>query len=137
GNRNTGKSSLLRYLVNRLIPQFGRVAVLDVDLGQNEFTPPGYVSLTITDTPLFSAPFAHIAWPTVFWFWHGDKTPRQDPAGYLATIAHACRTWHADYAHVPLLVNTAGWTHGFGLELLSDLVATLAPAACVAMTYPD
>lgn len=52
GQVNSGKSSLCRYIANRMLSTFEKVAYLDCDLGQPEFTPAGMLSLTILDEPL-------------------------------------------------------------------------------------
>ena len=52
GQTKTGKSTCSRTLVNSLLSRYQRVAFLECDVGQTEFTPPGIVSLTIIDTPI-------------------------------------------------------------------------------------
>lgn len=49
GPRKVGKSSMSRYLCNSLWNKHKKVAFLDLDIGQTEFTPPGCISLTIVD----------------------------------------------------------------------------------------
>lgn len=72
GAKRTGKSTFARTLVNKLLeryalspPQesfynlcwwssrYSRVAFLETDVGQSEFTPGGMVALTIVDRPIF------------------------------------------------------------------------------------
>lgn len=68
GPKGAGKSSLLRFLINdfllyafpnRLSPDLQTIAVLDCDIGQPEFTPPGMISLTLVNQPIFGPPFTH------------------------------------------------------------------------------
>lgn len=65
GPKSAGKSSLLRFLINRFVTQSTnrqippRIAVLDCDIGQPEFTPCGMVSLTIVTEPILGPPFTH------------------------------------------------------------------------------
>lgn len=47
GAKNCGKTTFSRYLLNVLLTKFKRVAYLDTDVGQPEFTPPAFVSLTV------------------------------------------------------------------------------------------
>lgn len=47
GPRKVGKSTMTRYLCNSMWNQNKKVAYLDLDLGQTEFTPPGCLSLKI------------------------------------------------------------------------------------------
>ena len=52
GPKMTGKSTVARTLLNTLLNKYKRVALLDCDIGQTEFTPPGIVSLNLVETPL-------------------------------------------------------------------------------------
>ncbi|KAF3654358.1 putative polynucleotide 5'-hydroxyl-kinase NOL9-like isoform X2 [Capsicum annuum] len=49
GPKNSGKTTLSRLLVNVLLQRYKKVAYLDTDVGQTEFTPPGLLSLTTID----------------------------------------------------------------------------------------
>ena len=69
GPRKTGKSTFARTLLNRLVTRYvytsisctgisssyryRKVAFLECDLGQSEFTPGGMVALNIIEQPLF------------------------------------------------------------------------------------
>jgi polynucleotide 5'-hydroxyl-kinase GRC3/NOL9 len=64
GPKRTGKSTFARTLLNRLVSSFTRVAYLECDVGQTEFTPPGMVALHVIDRPVFggySACFSSIS----------------------------------------------------------------------------
>lgn len=67
GAKNVGKSTYVRYLVNKMMTsntnrsrKRKRVAVLDCDVGQPELGPPGLITLTILEHPLLSPPHAHM-----------------------------------------------------------------------------
>jgi len=47
GAKNCGKTTFSRYLLNILLQKYTKVAYLDTDVGQPEFTPPAFVSLTV------------------------------------------------------------------------------------------
>ncbi|VFQ74568.1 unnamed protein product [Cuscuta campestris] len=49
GPKNCGKTTFSRHLLNVLLRRYRKVAYLDTDVGQAEFTPPGFLSLTIVD----------------------------------------------------------------------------------------
>lgn len=49
GASNCGKSTFSRNLLNVLLTRCDRVAYLETDVGQPEFTPPGFISLTIVN----------------------------------------------------------------------------------------
>lgn len=85
GAKHVGKSSSLRYVINRLLScqeekhfhqimnnnkkksnntkknNFVGVSVLDCDVGQPEFTPPGIASLTLVPKPILSPPCVHMS----------------------------------------------------------------------------
>lgn len=52
GPKRSGKSSLARASLNRLLGDFERVAWLECDLGQGEFGPGGVVGLWLIDRPI-------------------------------------------------------------------------------------
>jgi polynucleotide 5'-hydroxyl-kinase GRC3/NOL9 len=51
GARNSGKSTFARYSMNKLLSVYERIAFLECDPGQSEFTAPGMVSLNIVSKP--------------------------------------------------------------------------------------
>jgi len=65
-----GKSTLLRYLVNRILcsRDVGArgVVVLDFDPGQAEFTPPGCVAVSLIKAPLLGPNYTHLQEPERF-----------------------------------------------------------------------
>ena len=77
GATHVGKSTCLRYVINRILSNDNEhhkrentshskqkgVVVLDCDLGQPEFNPPGILSLTHVCEPIFSPPHIHIIYP--------------------------------------------------------------------------
>lgn len=124
GPRKVGKSTLSRYLANCIWSKMGRVAVLDLDPGQTEFTPPGTLALkTIQSTPLLGPPFTHQSMVDGLEYL-GFLTPTEDPKLYLSS----CKRLFAKFlasghsAGIPLIVNTMGWTTGLGLSLLQSLL---------------
>jgi len=135
GPKRSGKSTLARTLLNRLVTRYRRVAFLECDVGQSEFTPAGMVSLHVLDTPAFGPPFTHVAKKPIVAHWTGAATARTDPAHYLACVAACVQTYLVDIQHsfeddevqgeeddriadvVPLVVNTHGWNKGLGADL--------------------
>ncbi|KAG9103033.1 Polynucleotide 5'-hydroxyl-kinase grc3 [Ceratobasidium sp. 370] len=57
GGKNSGKSTFSRTLANRLTNVYRRVAFVECDLGQSEFTPGGMVSLNVLTAPIFERIF--------------------------------------------------------------------------------
>ncbi|KAG1895242.1 uncharacterized protein F5891DRAFT_1059852 [Suillus fuscotomentosus] len=131
GPKKSGKSTFARTLLNRLLTRFRRVAYLECDVGQSEFTPGGLVALNIIDTPVFGPPFTH---PSLPYRAHyvGATSPRCSPAHYLAAVQALLETYKFEIQTsmpddesidtrvtdvIPLVVNTMGWTKGLGANL--------------------
>lgn len=121
GAKGAGKSTFIRLLTNTLLSSTTRtLAYLDVDPGQPEFSPPGTVSLHLLTTPILSPTFAQN--PRPLRAHHiGYASPREDPAYYTACIIDLLTHHRAYHPNVPLIINTAGWTKGLGLELLQEI----------------
>ncbi|KAF9478424.1 hypothetical protein BDN70DRAFT_879948 [Pholiota conissans] len=136
GPKNSGKSTFARMLVNRLLGSYRRVAYLECDVGQSEFTPGGMVALNVISNPLFGPPFTH---PTLANFAHfiGSSTPRSNPSHYLDAIQALIEVYRLDIQtpalesldevdtriqdRIPLVVNTMGWTKGLGADLMHKI----------------
>lgn len=145
GPKSSGKSTLSRILINRLVTEQGSnkkrtwpgIAVLDVDPGQPEFSPPGVISLVRLDGPNLSPPFCH---PTL-----GDKniirshavaavTPGSDVENYKDCVQDLYQRYRAACPNHPLVINTPGWVQGTGLGILVDLIHEIHPAEVIYMS---
>ncbi|VDI80780.1 polynucleotide 5'-hydroxyl-kinase GRC3/NOL9 [Mytilus galloprovincialis] len=130
GGKNSGKSTLNRYLINSLLEKLDRVYFLECDVGQTEFTPPGCVSLHCVSEPVLGPPFTHQR-PAVFSCFFGGVTPADDPTRYLTCI-EKCFSKYVDLKEKgPLIVNTCGWNKGVGLALTVDIVRLVCPSLLV------
>jgi polynucleotide 5'-hydroxyl-kinase GRC3/NOL9 len=88
------------------------VAYLETDIGQSEFTPPGFVSLVIVSSPLFGPPFTHLTHPTYAYF-VGEVTPKSAISLYLHSVFKAYEDYLEHFGtELPLVVNTHGWVKG-------------------------
>jgi polynucleotide 5'-kinase involved in rRNA processing len=134
GERDTGKSTLCRYLTHRWQAACGRCLLLDVDLGQPLLGPPGRVSLHLVAGPMLGLPSRSSA-PLVS---HclGSVAATSDPEAYLAAVDSLAQTARAlaalpagsDGGRGPLLlVNSPGHSRGAGQLLLHGLVRLLDP----------
>jgi hypothetical protein len=143
GKKHVGKSTLMRFLVNVLWSKFGKVAVLDCDLGQPELTAPGLISLSVVDSPMLGPPFSnmhlsHCCFQELHWI--GTASAKEK----LSDIFSAClqlfaRFKHSQEAHfkldngsnIPLVINTHGWIEGQGQVMLEHMVSTLRPQTLI------
>ena len=171
GAKGVGKSTLLRYATNRILSlqqssnteksidskqcPTSSVAILDLDCGQAELSPPGMLTLTIISKPLLSDPPVHmvcdgscdhygsqsnndedcIKHEAAYFF--GDITSKADPDTYIQMASQLMRRYnqHQEQAkqeygsdnNIPLLVNTDGWVKGLGYEILSAIIGVVNP----------
>lgn len=95
GAKGVGKSTCLRYAVNRLLSATDAVAVIDCDLGQPEFTTPGLLSLHIVSSPILSPTHMHLREPLLSYF-VGDITSKNEPEQF----AHALQALMAKYTEL-------------------------------------
>lgn len=63
GYKNAGKSTMLRYLINKCLKKWDKILVLDFDIGQSEFSLPACISAFIIDMPLLGPNFTHLTQP--------------------------------------------------------------------------
>ncbi|CAI2171990.1 15383_t:CDS:2 [Funneliformis geosporum] len=139
GHKNVGKSTFSRYLVNKLLNVCPKVAYIESDVGQSEFTPCGLVSLNILNSPIFGPPFTHIQQPYRSYF-IGHNSPRDDPDYYLDCLRELVTVYRRDIAcgseygmyddgqvHVPLIINTHGWSKGMGYDLYLHIIGFAKP----------
>ncbi|KAI8984899.1 hypothetical protein BD414DRAFT_417604 [Trametes punicea] len=144
GPKNAGKSTFARFLLNKLLSRYRRVAYLECDLGQSEFTPGGMVSLNVIEQPVFGPPFTH---PSVPFAAHyvGATSPRSSPSHYLESVQALLQQYDVDVqdapldegrsdeadgrvvSHIPLVVNTMGWTKGLGADLTRKVEDIVGP----------
>ena len=107
------------------------VAFLDLDPGQPEYSPPGDLSLLRLQSWNLGPPFTH---PTselkqlIRAHHFGHVSPKEDQRRYfrcaLDLLDHY-RGMARDYRSCPLIINSAGWIQGNGLELISDLIQSM------------
>ncbi|RIA93095.1 hypothetical protein C1645_819814 [Glomus cerebriforme] len=139
GHKNMGKSTFSRYLVNNLLNICPKVAYIESDVGQSEFTPCGLVSLNILSSPILGPPFTHLQQPYRSYF-IGHNSPRDDPDYYLDCLRELITVYRRDIAcgpeygmygdeqiRVPLIINTHGWSKGMGYDLYLDIIDFAKP----------
>ena len=86
GAKGVGKSTCVRYMVNKLLSKTDYVAVIDCDLGQPEFTVPGLLSLHIISNPILSPTHMHLSQPILSYF-IGDITTKNEPEFFAKTLS--------------------------------------------------
>ncbi|KQK00120.1 hypothetical protein BRADI_3g47450v3 [Brachypodium distachyon] len=141
GPGNCGKSAFSRLLLNTLLERYQTVAYLDTDVGQPEFTPPGFVSLHVIEEPAKDFTMLYLRSPKRCFFF-GDVCAHKNPKLLLS-----CTFGLYDYflkelyrfnevdnplkSAIPLVINTSGWVKGIGLHVLSEILRYVSPTDVV------
>ncbi|MCJ1286197.1 Polynucleotide 5'-hydroxyl-kinase grc3 [Xylographa opegraphella] len=146
GPKGAGKSTLTRLLTNEFVlksPGGSGVCFLDLDPGQPEYSPPGDVSLVHLKSYNLGPPYTH---PTIangsentpIRAHHvGGITPRDDPHHYTQCVLELYSTFRGLFQQqqpCPLVINMCGWIFGAGLDLLEELVRSMALTDVVYMS---
>lgn len=160
GAKGVGKSTYLRYITNRMLSTtYQQVAVLDLDSGQPELSPPGLLTLSILSKPIVADPPMHmnctgsgridnnkvsmaaenddIVDHLVSSYFFGDITSKSDPDTYIHIANKLMNKYQEliaskeEYSSLPLVVNTDGWVKGLGYEILSAVVGICKAAHIV------
>ncbi|KAI8967030.1 hypothetical protein BDF20DRAFT_903008 [Mycotypha africana] len=147
GAKDMGKSSFARYYINRLLSRYKRVAYIETDVGQSEFTPAGLLSLHYITQPILGPPYTHQHLEPERSFFFGSTSCRHDPDYYLACIFELVDHWKHDHEQylksgedkqegfTPLIVNTQGWISGEGYNLLVSQIQKIRPTDIFAMRH--
>lgn len=131
GPKNSGKSNLCKYICNRqyMSPQNNRTYYLELDPGQPEYTPPGFLSLHEIKQLNFSSGYTHPQFINVVKSHYlGYVSPMETPDRYLDMCQELLGTFRSiSRSGDQLIVNTTGWTKGLGLELNQEIIAMVDP----------
>ncbi|KAI8058760.1 hypothetical protein BDF21DRAFT_429949 [Thamnidium elegans] len=144
GAKDMGKSTFCRYFINRLLAKYKKVAYIETDVGQSEFTPSGLLSLHYVDQPLLGPAYTHQHIEPERSFFFGSTSPRSNPDYYLECIHALVDHWKQDQEKVqieeesewiPLIVNTQGWVSGVGYNLLISQIQKIEPTDIFSMRH--
>ncbi|XP_043279847.1 polynucleotide 5'-hydroxyl-kinase NOL9 [Venturia canescens] len=128
GGKGVGKSTMARYLVNKLLATSESVIFLDLDLGQTEFTPAACLSITIVDEPLLGPNFTHLKIP-YFQFYLGSVDVTRCLEQYVDGVKKLVELLNEDskLSHRPIVINTMGFCKGIGADLINYILKILLP----------
>ncbi len=121
GSTDSGKTTLLTFLMNELISEGLRVAVVDSDVGQKSILPPATISLGIPVGPLSSLSELE----GVLHYFIGTTAPGQY-AGEMALGVARLVDVASKTADVTL-IDTTGFVSGVGLEMKRLKVELVRP----------
>ncbi|CAH0401349.1 unnamed protein product [Chilo suppressalis] len=128
GGKGVGKSTFLRYYVNKLLSR-GPVLVLDLDPGQAEFTVAGSISATVVDEPLLGPSFTHLKTPHMMLnigMINTMDNPRRYATAVRTLISHCCN--NEQLKSMPWVINTMGLCNAMGLKFMTLIILQARPS---------
>ncbi|XP_065215234.1 polynucleotide 5'-hydroxyl-kinase NOL9 [Planococcus citri] len=128
GGKNAGKSTLLKYLINKSLASNSKVLVLDFDPGQAEFTVMGCLSAVLVTKPVLGPNFSHLVTPVKSFYLGAISVSdcSQQYMQYVKKIIQLCSSVAA-YRDIPWFINTMGFTKSLGTALLKQIVTEIQP----------
>ncbi|KAJ1259121.1 hypothetical protein BS78_10G129200 [Paspalum vaginatum] len=137
GPGNSGKSAFSRLMLNTLIARYKKVGYLDIDVGQPEFTPPGFVSLHVFEENAKDLKIVYLRNPKRCFFF-GDVCAKRNPKLLLTYIFCLYDYFlkelycfgevdNPSNSAIPLVINTSGWVKGTGLHVLTEMLKYVSP----------
>ncbi len=134
GPRGAGKSTFVKWAVNRLLSNHESVFILDVDPGQTDTFLPCCLAVVRITQPMLAPPHAADLKPFSVHF-YGHTSPAVDIDAYRRAVTaaadSACAAAAAEGA--PLIVNTLGWVKGVGWGLTCFALAASRASVVVNM----
>ena len=86
GAKGAGKSSCLRYTINKLLSLCNEVCVIDCDVGQPELGIPGTMSLQVVKDPILAPSHLNLRIPELSLF-AGDVTMKNSPSFFTDAVS--------------------------------------------------
>lgn len=117
--------------------RYKKVAYLDTDVGQPEFTPPGFVSIHVLEEQAEDFKMLYLRTPKRCFFF-GDCSAKKNPKLLLSYIFSLYDyflkelyrfedTDNPNKSAIPLVINTSGWVKGTGLHMLTEMLKYASP----------
>ncbi|KAK1645171.1 hypothetical protein QYE76_062976 [Lolium multiflorum] len=127
--------------------RYKRVAYLDTDVGQPEFTPPGFVSLHVLEEQTKDLTMLYLR-PPKRCFFFGDVGAHSNPKlllsylfglydYFLQELYCFNETDNPQKSAIPLVINTSGWVKGIGLHVLSEILRYVSPTDVIRLCSPS
>lgn len=136
GGKNVGKSNLCQFLINKNIHDFGKILLIDLDIGQPICGASQTVSATMITLPIIGPGYLGRNQPDRS-FMYGDKSVMIAPFKYVRCVRQLMEfcVSNPDYQNIPWLINTMGYQKGFGLQLVCLLLRLLQPTDVVQIQH--
>lgn len=133
GPRKVGKSMLAKYISNTILNTKPSCIYLDLDMGQTEFTPPGFFSFSKLSNERFliGPPIrhSHYADKSVFIGSNSLDTCPQHCINAFEVLWSILETEEDD----DVCINTLGWVSGLGLSFLQYILQRTRPTHVISI----
>lgn len=140
GGKNTGKSTLAQYLINQYIAKFGKILLIDLDIGQPICAVSQTVSATILDEPIIGPGYLNVNRKQIKCLLFGDKSITNQPFKYIECVHHLiafCHNQQEQLSKIPWVINTLGYQKGFGTQLLTVILKIIQPTDVVQIQHSN
>ncbi|CAB4056619.1 GRC3 [Lepeophtheirus salmonis] len=129
GGKGVGKSSFTKYQLNSLLDK-SPVYFIDLDPGQAEFTPPGFISVHLIKSPVIGPNFTHIYNQAKISYYIGDVNMCNCGARFLNCAIQLLDELKADKegGSYPWIINTMGFNKGLGIVFMKNFELDFSPS---------
>lgn len=132
GGKGVGKSTFVRHLINSNLAKFHKFLFIDLDIGQPELFVPQTLSATIVTEPILGPGYLQNLKPAKAVLF-GDINVLPDPIRYLRCVRQIfefCSS-QIECVNIPWIINTMGYSRGFGSELMACILKIFRPTELV------
>ncbi|KAK9497169.1 hypothetical protein O3M35_004537 [Rhynocoris fuscipes] len=133
GGKGFGKSTLLRYLMNKAQELEDSPVLVDFDPGQPEMFLPGTISYNIVSDPLIGPSYTHLRTPR--WSCYvGEVDVDKNVNGYLEAVLRLSEMLDRDEGLKSkrfYLINTMGYSRGIGVLFQCAIVRAIKPTKLI------
>lgn len=136
GGKNVGKSGLTQYLINKHINKFGKILLIDLDIGQPICSVAQTVSATVISKPIIGPGYLSNNYPDKCLL-YGDKSIMISPFKYVRCIRELVSYCNSkeEFKNIPWIVNTMGYQKGFGMQLMCLLLRIIQPTDVIQIQH--
>jgi GTPase SAR1 family protein len=119
GEKSTGKSTMVRHYVNHLLTSnsvsHAGLVVLDIDVGQPEYSLPGTISAVLIKKPIFNLPHSMAGdFQVINSQYYGHLSPAVDVCHFMHCIDKLIANIDQQYQSIPWIINCHGYSNSIG-----------------------
>lgn len=132
GGKGTGKSTYVRYSINRNLQEFGKILLIDLDVCLPEVFVPQTVSATVIREPMLCPGYMCNITPLKAYMF-GDVDVLMSPIKYFKCVLKLIEYCSSrdELKSMPWVINTMAFGDGFDLEMTAAIIRAVNPTALV------